>query len=79
MVLHCSKKRAAMLAPMSSAPLEETNPLGSWHGHLYTVDRRQCVMFCHDATRFVMFPDKAMREVVRTACAHPRRANSECH
>lgn len=31
------------------------SPLGSWHGHLYTLDRRQCVMFCHDATRYVLF------------------------
>ncbi len=36
-------------------PLEETSPLGSWHGHLFTLDRRQCMMFCHDATRYVLF------------------------
>ncbi len=55
MILHCSKKLAAKLAPVSPVALEETSPLGSWHGHLYVVDRRQCVMFCHDATRFVLF------------------------
>ena len=55
MILHCSKRLATKLDPVSPVPLEETNPLGSWHGHLYTVDRRQCVMFCHDATRFVLF------------------------
>lgn len=55
MILHCSHKLAAKLGPVSPVPLEETSPLGGWHGHLYTLDRRQCVMFCHDATRFVLF------------------------
>lgn len=32
----------------------ETNPLGSWHANLYLIDRRNCVMFCHDKTRFVL-------------------------
>ena len=27
----------------------------SRHGHLLTLDRRQCVLFCHDATRYVLF------------------------
>lgn len=55
MILHCSQKLGAKLDPVSQVPLEETNPLGSWHGHLLTIDRRQCVIFCHDATRFVLF------------------------
>ena len=55
MILHCSRKLAAKLAPVSAAPLKDSSPLGSWHGHLFVVDRRQCVMFCHDATRFVLF------------------------
>ena len=55
MILHCSKKLAAKLDPVSPVPLAETSLLGSWHGHLLTVDRRQCVLFCHDATRFMLF------------------------
>ena len=55
MILHCSKKLASKLSPVSPTPLEETSPLGSWHGHFFTLDRRQCVMFCHDATRYVLF------------------------
>jgi hypothetical protein len=54
-ILHCSQKLAAKLPDVSPAPLEETSPLGSWHGHLFTLDRRQCVMFCHDASRYVLF------------------------
>jgi len=55
MILHCSQKLAVKLVDLSATPLEETSPLGSWHGHLFTLDRRQCVMFCHDASRYVLF------------------------
>lgn len=55
MILHCSQKLAAKLPDVSPTPLEESSPLGGWHGHLFTLDRRQCVMFCHDATRYILF------------------------
>lgn len=55
MILHCSQKLAAKLPGVSSEPLEETSPLGSWHGHLVRFDRRQCVMFMHDDTRYTLF------------------------
>ena len=55
MIIHCSHKLASKLPDVSQTPLEETSPLGSWHGHLFSMDRRQCVMFCHDATRYVLF------------------------
>lgn len=55
MILHCSQKLAAKLPAVLSTPLEETSPLGSWHGYLFTLDRRQCVMFVHDETRYALF------------------------
>lgn len=55
MIIHCSKKLAAKLPEVSAVPLDETSPLGSWHAHLHHIDRRQCVFFCHDATRYVLF------------------------
>jgi hypothetical protein len=55
MILHCSRRLAAKLPDVCSAPQEETSPLGSWHGHLLILDRRQCVMFIHDATRYALF------------------------
>jgi hypothetical protein len=55
MILHCTHKLAAKLPDVSSTPLEETSPLGGWHGHLFTLDRRQCVLFMHDATRYALF------------------------
>ncbi|OGQ97781.1 MAG: hypothetical protein A2521_02465 [Deltaproteobacteria bacterium RIFOXYD12_FULL_57_12] len=55
MIIHCSRKLADKLAGVSETPLTETSPLGSWHGHLFTMDRRQCGVFCHDASRYVLF------------------------
>ena len=55
MIIHCSRKLAAKLPEVSETPLEETSPLGSWHGHLFTQERRQCGLFCHDASRYVLF------------------------
>lgn len=54
MIFHCAKALAAKLPIVSSNPLTDANPLGSWHAHLHTIDRRQCVMFCHDSTRFIL-------------------------
>jgi len=55
MLLHCTQKLAAKLPEVSATPLVETSPLGSWHAHLYTYDRRQCVLFCHDESRYCLF------------------------
>ena len=29
--------------------------LGDWHGHPLLLDRRQCALFCHDLTCYVLF------------------------
>lgn len=55
MIIHCTQKLAAKLSEVSETPLSEASPLGSWHAHLYTIDRRQCMLFCHDTTRFILF------------------------
>lgn len=55
MIIHCTKKLAAKLPSVSRTPLAETSPLGSWHAHLYRIDRQPCVAFCHDATRYLLF------------------------
>ncbi|GKS57823.1 hypothetical protein YTPLAS18_13500 [Nitrospira sp.] len=61
MILHCTTKLATKL-PRSL--WEEAAAAGSsdrlpqfedWHGHLLVLDRRQCVIFCHDLTRYVLF------------------------
>jgi len=55
MILHCTQRLAATLDIVSQTPLDEDGPFGSWHAHLFTLDRRQCVMFCHDDTRYCLF------------------------
>jgi hypothetical protein len=55
LILHCTQKLAARLPDVSVTPLEERSPAGSWHAHLVRMDRRQCVLFMHDETRFALF------------------------
>ena len=62
MIFHCTKALAAKLPVVSSVPLADTNLLGNWHAHLYVIDRRQCVMFCHDSTRFILFQSGLKKE-----------------
>jgi hypothetical protein len=33
-------------------PVLDINPLSGWHGHLVTLQRRNCLFFIHDTTRF---------------------------
>jgi len=35
--------------------LTEDSPLGSWHANLLTIQRHNCVLFVHDASRFPVF------------------------
>ena len=55
MLIHCTRKLAQKLPHVSSTPQEETSILGSWHAHIFTVDRRNCVLFIHDQTRYGLF------------------------
>jgi len=59
MIVHCTQKLAKKLTgagvDVSASPLTDSSRLGSWHANLYVIDRHQCVMFCHDQTRFALF------------------------
>ena len=55
MLLHCTQKLTAKLPEVSPHPLGEKSFLGSWHGNLVQIARRQCVLFCHDETRYMLF------------------------
>jgi len=66
--LHCTKKLSAKLplldnrrikssrpSPYASNDSSEVSALGDWHANLLVLQRRQCVLFVHDATRFAVF------------------------
>jgi hypothetical protein len=61
MLLHCTKRLAAKIPHEyfrnadSDGSQGDCTPLGEWHGHLLLLDQRQCVLFCHDLTRYVFF------------------------
>ncbi|WP_051326726.1 DUF6933 domain-containing protein [Aliagarivorans taiwanensis] len=38
-----------------AAPSAGYNPLDNWHANLLTIQRRNCVLLVHDATRFPLF------------------------
>ena len=54
-VIHCTRRLAAKLPGVSAAALEEAGGLGGWHANLVRFDRVQCVLFCHDETRYCLF------------------------
>lgn len=55
MIIHATRKLADRLPDVSREQLSEDSPLGSWHADRLTLDRRQCVFFCHDASRAALF------------------------
>lgn len=55
MLIHTTRKLATRLPGVSGTPLQEDSPLGSWHADRLILDRRQCVLFCHDETRAALF------------------------
>jgi len=65
--LHCTKKLLAKLPLREDGRLRNQKPshyaandgaesrLSGWHANLILLQRRQCVLFVHDATRFPVF------------------------
>jgi hypothetical protein len=61
MIIHCTQKLSAKLKSaghtvsktlLGSDSTESS--IGSWHANITTIQRRQCVVFCHDQTRFAL-------------------------
>jgi hypothetical protein len=50
--LRCTSK---LLADIDNPASNESSssPLGDWYGHLFTIDRRKCLMFINEPTLFV--------------------------
>ncbi len=58
MRIHVTKKLAEKLKKagclIEDNPAESTSALDSWHANITTIQRRQCVVFVHDKTRFAI-------------------------
>ncbi len=56
MRIHVTKKMAERLKKsgfeMSNSADKNSGSLGEWHANITTVQRRQCILFIHDQTRF---------------------------
>ncbi|MFH7321247.1 DUF6933 domain-containing protein [Desulfurivibrio sp. D14AmB] len=72
--LHCTKKLLVKLpcdadgrlksrrgVPPAAGDVGES-PLSGWHANLLLLQRRQCVLFVHDATRFPVFVPALKKE-----------------
>lgn len=61
MILHCTKKLYAKLPEKVKVAEQPATAIGlqaqwlNWHANLITIQRRQCVIAVHDATRFTLF------------------------
>ena len=55
MIIHATRKLAARLPKVTKEPIQEVSAVGNWHADRLTLDRRQCVNFCHDETRAALF------------------------
>ncbi|WFE69489.1 hypothetical protein P8S54_04100 [Thiomicrospira sp. R3] len=55
MRVHVTKKLAEKLPQIDlNNGVEQSSPWGDWHAHIYLIQRKQCVLFCHDETRFAV-------------------------
>ena len=57
MIIFCSKKLETFLGGVTpTIPSTESSVFGDWNGHLFTIDRRKCLIFMNNKTcySFVM-------------------------
>jgi hypothetical protein len=64
-VLRCTAKLLAEIDdPMDSSP-STPSPFGDWYAHLFTIDRRKCVLFINEPTLFVCFASGVVKAQYR--------------
>jgi hypothetical protein len=69
MLLHWTKRLAEKLPhehfrnAATTVSQDKRMPLREWHGHLFLLDRRQCVLFCQDLTRWPALFMTVRREI----------------
>jgi hypothetical protein len=51
MTIYCSKKLETFLGQITMSPKTKENSIfGDWNGHLFTVDRKRCLIFMNNRT-----------------------------
>lgn len=54
-VIRCTSKLLADIddPPLADSTIPTPSPIGDWYGHIFTADRRKCVLFINEPTLFV--------------------------
>ena len=52
-VLRCTSKLLADIDDTPQMGLGSPSPIGDWYGHIFTVERRKCILFVNEPTLFV--------------------------
>ena len=55
MIIRCTQKLQTELKQQPADPSPDDNPLWSWHGNLFLIERRKCVLITNDLTRYAIF------------------------
>jgi hypothetical protein len=65
MTIYCSKKLEIFLGPIASKiqPIESSS-LGDWNGHLFTIDRRKCLIFMNNKTCYSVVMTNVLKKDV---------------
>jgi hypothetical protein len=52
MTIYCSNKLESFLGQSKGTDLQSSTWLGDWNGHLFTVDRKKCLIFMNNKTYY---------------------------
>lgn len=55
MIIQCTKKLQDTLKVKAEAVPSEAEPLAKWHGNIFTLNRRKCLLLTHDESRYSLY------------------------
>ena len=64
-VIRCTAKLLAEIDDPVSPIITEPSPFGDWYGHLFSIDRRKCIIFINETTLFVCFASSVVKAQYR--------------
>jgi hypothetical protein len=54
-VIRCTTKLLAEIDDSVNPTPPDPSPFGDWYGHIFSIDRRKCIIFINEPTLFVCF------------------------